>query len=72
MCGSILSCFGAVEVVKGREISSHTESFNFEVDDDGKRFVTMTHDEVTKNHPVVLTTGPACMKPVVQSMVIKP
>jgi len=26
-------------------------SFKFEVDASGKRFVTMAHDEVTKNHP---------------------
>ena len=26
-------------------------SFKFEVDGSGRRFVTMAHDEATKNHP---------------------
>ena len=37
---------------RGREgqRSLKASSFSFAVDEQGKRFVTMTHDEVTKNH----------------------
>ena len=50
-------------------------SFSFAVDEQGKRYVTMTHDEVTKNHQggllktsLALRNRPECTKQRVQQM----
>ena len=41
---------------RGREGQRNLKpsSFKFEVDEQGKRYGTMTHDETSKNHSVVL------------------
>ena len=49
MSGFILFCTSADEAAKGNESCRNPASKD--VDESGRNYVTMAHDEVSKNHP---------------------
>ena len=50
MHGSRSHCFGAAVALKASEVLKKRSSFVFSEDAKGDHFVSMAHDEATKNH----------------------